>query len=86
MVQVAPGEWVLADSMIDLSGSSLSAELGQIYVDLLTGQEPLGPDFEAVWADNAAALYDDEPIPQPVQQQAERAARWPNNDAEDDGA
>lgn len=33
-------------------------EISEIFAQLSKGQEPLGPDFEAVWDDNLDLLYE----------------------------
>ncbi len=33
-------------------------EIAEIYAKLLEGQEPLGPEFEAVWDANVRTLYE----------------------------
>ena len=34
-------------------------EIADIFADLAEGQEPLGPEFEAVWDANTDNLYED---------------------------
>ena len=41
-----------------MSDEDFAAELARIYAELLARQEPLGPEFERVLADNIEALYE----------------------------
>ena len=38
-------------------GIIIEQEISQVFASLSEGQEPLGPEFEAVWDENLDVLY-----------------------------